>query len=175
MMVSKEKTKQYRKNRRLRAESREIYMELEVLKRERPDIDWDLVVGDFQEKMGHHVSYGRRRKRGKKVAVYLVAGGAEGPTKVGVANDVRKRLAQLQTGHPYPLFVHSMIWFDISEAAYAAERWLLQEVDSSARLSGEWIGMKPAVLREMLYNFANRHLSSALLRDITYSNEAEHD
>lgn len=161
-MGKKVKRRSWRVARRARERRR-------ALEEARPDIDWQAVQEYGDLKFGPEGGI-RSRKR-VKTAVYLMSASADGPTKVGVATDVEKRLCQLQTGHAYPLALHLVMWFSKHEAALTAEQWLLREVDASARLTGEWIGMRPAILREMLKNFANKHLSGLLLNGDPSSNE----
>jgi hypothetical protein len=130
----------------------------------RPDIDWDAVAADWARVFGPPVVAGDKGKsRTGKTAVYLMSATDNGPTKVGVASNVGARLAQLQTGHPTPLRICCVIWFTKPEAAFAAERWLLEEVNPAERLTGEWIDLPTPALIEMLQNFARRHLAHFII------------
>ena len=74
-------------------------------------------------------------------AFVYVIGDPEGPQKVGVANDVTKRLASLQTGNPRPLACAS--FFEIQNDAGEVERyahWLLRD----QKVRGEWFNVTPA-------------------------------
>lgn len=58
--------------------------------------------------------------------------------KIGVANDVNSRLAQLQTGSPYPLFLEASYRF---ESALPVERVLHQRFEDKRSL-GEWFHLE---------------------------------
>ena len=160
-----------KRKRRTRGRSERDDVMLERLKQERPDIDWDLVREDWNAKMGHRPEYVWHKKRARKSGVYLISAGSEGPTKIGVAADVEKRRSQLQTGHPSPLAVHYVLWFKTAAAAFAVERWLLEEVDASVRLSGEWMAMRPDTLRQLIGKHAQRHLAQYLCADESEKNQ----
>jgi hypothetical protein len=131
-----------------------------LLREQRPDIDWDAVDADWLRVFGTPVvTVSKQKTRKGNTAVYLMSAADEGPTKVGVASNVENRLAQLQTGHPAPLRICCVIWFNKAEAAFATERWLLEEVDPAKRLVGEWMNIPTPTLIEMLQNFAQRHLA----------------
>src|ERR1700689_4397852 len=147
-----------KRSKRSRARAiRECEEHSRLMRETRPDIDWDAVEADWARVFGTPVVAGDNgRIRKGKTAVYLMSATDEGPTKVGVASNVENRLAQLQTGHPFPLRICCVIWFTKAEAAFAAERWLLQEIEPAKRLIGEWIDIPTPTLTEMLQNFARR-------------------
>jgi len=99
-------------------------------------------VGPFR--MG--ASFGPRDfRRGRQAAyqqpssgdhVYIVEG--NGAVKIGVTGDLQARLAQLQTGSPYPLRLaySTPVWGD----AYAVEAEAHAMLDRH-RLAGEWFGV----------------------------------
>ena len=64
--------------------------------------------------------------------VYFIRSGDTGPVKIGWADDVEKRRKQLQTSHPYPLYVLRIV-----EGARGSERWL-QLHYKAVQLLGEW-------------------------------------
>jgi hypothetical protein len=64
--------------------------------------------------------------------VYFVRSGTDGPIKIGKANNVRNRIAGLQTAHPWPL--HLLLVLPGSEVE---ERALHTEF-KAARMRGEW-------------------------------------
>jgi hypothetical protein len=136
-----------------------------ALAKERPDIDWDKVREEYEKHFGP-LRFLPKKKKSPKTAVYLMSATDFGPTKVGVAIDVEKRLSQIQTGHPFPLRLSYVIWFSEPQSAFDAEKWLLQEVDQELRLNGEWINSPAAKLTEMLRNFARRHLASSIIETI---------
>lgn len=99
-------------------------------------------VGPFR--MG--ASFGARDfRRGRQAAyqqsatgdhVYVVEG--NGAVKIGVTGDLQARMAQLQTGSPYPLRLaySTPVWGD----AYAVEAEAHAMLDRH-RLAGEWFGV----------------------------------
>lgn len=153
--------KRHKRSKRSRARAiRECVEHSRLMRETRPDINWDVVEADWARVFGTPVvPGGNGRIRRGKTAVYLMSAADEGPTKVGVAANVENRLAQLQTGHPFPLRICCVIWFTKAEAAFAAERWLLEEINPAERLTGEWIDLPTPTLSEMLQNFARRHLT----------------
>lgn len=64
--------------------------------------------------------------------VYFIRSGDTGPVKIGWADDVEKRRKQLQTSHPYPLYVLRIV-----ACARGAERWLQKRYEA-VQLLGEW-------------------------------------
>lgn len=75
-------------------------------------------------------------------SVYVI-GPADGAVKVGLAKDVRSRVATLQTGHPHQLLIHHQI--ECAEASRIegfAHRMLRH-----CRLNGEWFSCSVAVAR----------------------------
>ena len=69
------------------------------------------------------------------MAVYVV-GTESGPYKIGIAADIPKRIAQLQTGNPYPLVLHRELT-DWGVFERDMER-VLHTVLERYRLGGEW-------------------------------------
>lgn len=59
--------------------------------------------------------------------------------KIGIANDVESRLAQLSTGNPYPLEVVSVYGFQNAQPVEAS----LHQRFSASRIRGEWFRLNP--------------------------------
>jgi hypothetical protein len=74
--------------------------------------------------------------------VYLIQ--SEGHYKIGIANDLRNRLAQLQTGNPNVLKVESCYEFPNAQAVET----VLHQKYSSARTLGEWFKLSDWQLQE---------------------------
>lgn len=71
--------------------------------------------------------------------VYLIGSGDERPIKIGIANNVEKRLAGLQTGHAEHLRVAATYLF---EARRASEIEVLAHAQfKDRRLAGEWFAV----------------------------------
>lgn len=70
--------------------------------------------------------------------VYFVQAGDEfGPVKIGITNNIKKRLEMLQTGSPVKLRCLSLIDFESEPRAREAES-SLHEMFDDLRLEGEW-------------------------------------
>jgi Meiotically Up-regulated Gene 113 (MUG113) protein len=87
--------------------------------------------------------------RKRRQAVYIISTD-RGVVKVGISDDPVLRLAQLQTGAPYPLrlayaFVHS----DASRIEAMVHRDL-----RAKRCYGEWFSVTEAVARDAVYRAA---------------------
>ena len=73
-----------------------------------------------------------------KTYIYFIRAGNYGsPIKIGVANNIAKRMAELQTGNPYKLVLVDWIEFDSRRKAYDIERKIHKEL-SQKRMEGEW-------------------------------------
>ena len=70
---------------------------------------------------------------------------SEGLYKIGVANDVESRLAQLQTGSPYELEITRCFEFKNSEIAERA----IHQAYSLYRVRGEWFNLSWATLEKL--------------------------
>lgn len=77
--------------------------------------------------------------------IYII-GSDNPPYKIGISKNPDKRLKSLQTGHPFPLQIHSARLTDISETKYL-ERMIHQNL-KFYRTKGEWfnIELKDAIL-----------------------------
>ena len=70
--------------------------------------------------------------------VYFVrAGNKKGAIKIGVADDVDKRLSELQTGNPFELSIIAVINCDSREHAYHTEG-RLHRLFKRCHIRGEW-------------------------------------
>lgn len=74
-----------------------------------------------------------------KTCVYIAMHSDGGPLKVGIASDVFKRLAQLQTGNPVRLEIFAVDRFSDRATARAIEARMHQLLEPHV-LCGEWFG-----------------------------------
>ena len=72
----------------------------------------------------------RLNRQSESKFTYFIQSGMDGPIKIGVASNVKKRLAHLQNAHPHPLRVLGILQFNVEE--------LLHCKFQQHRLSGEW-------------------------------------
>lgn len=77
----------------------------------------------------------------KRQHVYFMQIGNNGPIKIGIAENIASRLADLETGCPWPLKVIA----HIPNGGMAVERKLHRRF-SSFRMSGEWFSPSPELL-----------------------------
>ena len=87
--------------------------------------------------------------------IYFIQAGDNGPIKIGVTNNVRKRLSILQTFSPQKLKLLAII-----EGSYDKER-LIHQIFSKLRVRGEWFKPEPDLLE-----YINR-LSGGFCNDTT--------
>ena len=79
-----------------------------------------------------------------------------GPFKIGVANNVKKRLDILQTGNPRRLKLITKIGPMGREQAFTMEKWFHTRL-SSAAMTGEWFSPKcRGYLRKLLKEESSR-------------------
>jgi len=82
--------------------------------------------------------------------VYLIApfvgGEFQGPCKIGIAEDIPRRVQQLQTASPYRLGVYYALRFPWRSVAEHVEK-LLHTYHKTERLEGEWFDLPPDELR----------------------------
>jgi hypothetical protein len=83
--------------------------------------------------------------------LYFIQSGADGrgPVKVGYAANVEARLATLQTGTPYKLYILAKIAFEDDNEAAKAEQ-TVHALLSASRMVGEWFEWSTD-LREALW------------------------
>lgn len=73
--------------------------------------------------------------------VYVIQQGDDGPLKIGVTTDVRKRMRSLQTGSPHPLRLVAIFDGNKLDEQKAHDRF------APHALSGEWFKPVPEILR----------------------------
>jgi hypothetical protein len=101
---------------------------------------------------------GYRIRSKKGMCVYVI--GCDGrPTKIGIAQNVRKRLSQVQTGCPYELSIHYSIDCT-AEDARLAERAAHRRL-SAHRTSGEWFAVDMATAAQIVEEIVRRLQSRA--------------
>lgn len=71
------------------------------------------------------------------MVVYFVRAGNKGAIKIGVARDVKKRLATMQTGNPFELKVIALIPCSGVQQAFDTER-RIHNLFKAKRIRGEW-------------------------------------
>ncbi len=71
--------------------------------------------------------------------VYIIQSGdrPKSPIKIGVSSNVDKRVAELQTGNPYPLKVLASITCRSKSDAYGLENFIHKKLRKH-RMKGEW-------------------------------------
>lgn len=77
--------------------------------------------------------------------VYILAaksGLKDGPVKIGVASDIKRRMAAIQTSCPYKIYLVHSFEFPSREMALQVER-MFHDVQASWRTSGEWFSIAP--------------------------------
>lgn len=87
------------------------------------------------------------------VFLYCIGLADDASVKIGIANDPKKRLAQLQTAHPHKLVIHWSIPFCSREMAVSAERYAHDKL-SDSRVGGEWFFVSPQAAKEVADGFA---------------------
>ena len=77
--------------------------------------------------------------------IYII-GSKDPPYKIGISRDPNQRLRSLQTGHPYPLQIHSLKQTDITETKYLEK--MIHNNLKFYKTKGEWfqIELKDAIL-----------------------------
>lgn len=106
----------------------------ELRKTQLPTAYLDGIQDELLAMLGQH--YPKRAQ----VSVYLTFHGSEGRAshlKIGVARNVRKRLASLQTGSPLPRLWTWSAPFNGRQLAFKVESKLLSIMEGN-RTSGEW-------------------------------------
>jgi len=73
--------------------------------------------------------------------VYLIRSGKKGPIKIGVADNVAKRMSDLQTGNPNELLIEAIIPCRNKKEAYVTEKWI-HKICSKDHVRGEWFSSK---------------------------------
>ena len=80
------------------------------------------------------------------ISIYFIRCGKKGPIKIGYAKDVEKRMADLQIGNPYQLFLIAAVPVKSMAHGKQVEKWLHQRFKTQ-HIRGEWfrptIKLKP--------------------------------
>jgi hypothetical protein len=76
-------------------------------------------------------------------------GDGHGNVKIGTADDVRKRIKQLQTGNPSRLYLVAFVRLPSRNAAESVERYAHQD-NASDRVGGEWFSMSDSCSVQVL-------------------------
>ena len=84
-----------------------------------------------------------------KCFVYFIT--CEDAIKIGVANDVDKRLKQLKTGNLNKMNILKTIPFNTREDAFAEEKRLHKKYEF-CRLGGEWFDKNTVIMEECIPN-----------------------
>lgn len=87
--------------------------------------------------------------------VYFISTHREKEVKIGWAVDVKRRLSQLQTGHPYELLVA------YSAPGTQADERALHERFSELRLHGEWFRYTEEI-HDFLYDLEDAQIAIGL-------------
>lgn len=99
--------------------------------------------------------------------IYLIADVDHHFCKIGFAQDVQKRLAQLQTGCPWELYIHKS-----KPGNMALERAIHEEV-KAYKIRGEWFTFCPPVVetfKSMEGDMALRQKMKEVLEDMVLQN-----
>ena len=93
----------------------------------------------------------------KKSFVYVVRAGtgSRSPIKVGVADDVQKRMKQLQTGNPKELILVMHFECDDRAHAFRLEK-TIHDILKGQRLWGEWFSVSKSKVMKLLNSMGNR-------------------
>jgi len=65
------------------------------------------------------------------------------PVKIGVTNDINRRLREIQTGNPSKLELYAKIPFRCEKTAYEAEQHFHEIYKVNSHLQGEWFDVDP--------------------------------
>lgn len=96
---------------------------------------------------------GSRADERALTAVYVVGNEHAGAVKIGIAIDVQKRMASLQTGSPHPLRLHSALYTGRRQARHLEKLVHDKLKECEVHLNGEWFDVDPvdaaAVLKKV--------------------------
>lgn len=73
--------------------------------------------------------------------VYIIRNGVNGHYKIGIANNVERRLEELQVGNPVELFIVCKFFFKSRKVANKVEKSLHNRFKDH-RVRGEWFSKK---------------------------------
>lgn len=90
------------------------------------------------------------RKQGAYIYVITpVARGKTGPVKIGIAQDPKARLRQLQSGSPVGLEIFASYWCPGRDRVASLEKHMHQCM-AGVRLHGEWFAATPEVVAQQI-------------------------
>ena len=69
--------------------------------------------------------------------VYFIKSGKKGAIKIGKSNRPEKRMAELQTGNPYKLYLIAFIHCETEKEAFSLEK-KMHRLFRSQKMNGEW-------------------------------------
>lgn len=86
------------------------------------------------------------------------------PTKIGISEDVQKRLDHLQTANPYPLKCTGKIPFDTRREAVNIENYLHRRLRKCCT-QGEWFDLRHIDLKKILIEYESKgHMNKRIER-----------
>lgn len=89
-----------------------------------------------------------------KFVVYFIQSGKKGAIKIGHTRNIEKRIAELQIGNPYELFLLCTIEVDGLAKTRKLERYLHRRF-SQQHIRGEWF-QKNIKLKEVLEEYGGK-------------------
>lgn len=104
--------------------------------------------------------------RNKSYVYILKAGlGAKSPIKVGVADNVQKRIKQLQTGNPFELLLVMHFECNSRSHAFHIEK-TIHEILEGQRLCGEWFRVSRSRLMKVINGLGSKHEIECLTQEM---------
>ncbi|MEE8289753.1 MAG: GIY-YIG nuclease family protein [Nitrosomonadaceae bacterium] len=102
-----------------------------------------------------------------KSFVYIIKAGlgAKSPIKVGVANNVQKRIKQLQTGNPFELLLVMHFECNDRRHAFHVEK-TIHEILDGQRLCGEWFRVSKSRLMKVINGLGSKHEIECLTQEM---------
>lgn len=90
------------------------------------------------------------------VSIYFIQKLATDDYKIGITNNIHRRLRQIQTGNDNPLVIHSYIEFPTRNDAKMNEK-RIHNLFSNKRKSGEWFHLDETDLDDLarIYDLLN--------------------
>ena len=95
-------------------------------------------VGKLYDEAARYMHLYCPKQTEKICFVYFISDGSY--IKIGVAENIQKRIKELQIGNPKKLFLVEYLEFNYKEQAYFAEKHLHQ-MFAKERMSGEWFNV----------------------------------
>ncbi len=102
-----------------------------------------------------------------KSFVYVIRAGtgSKSPIKVGVADNVQKRLKQLQTGNPKQLFL--VMHFECNDRAHAFRlEKTIHDILKGQRLFGEWFSVSRSNVMKLLNNLGDKSKIDTIVKEM---------